>query len=166
NVITFSSLISACERSGRCDLALRLFDEMRREGCRPNVVTYNGLIGACAQAGMWAKAAEVFDSMIGGGVRPDAVTFSVLVAAYERGGQWRRCLQAFEQMQQQGFRPDACVYNVVSWSWGLRQGGWLQLSGARPGTAPGGGGALGRLRGAAGRRLGSRRVPRSGSGLL
>jgi pentatricopeptide repeat domain-containing protein 1 len=49
NVITFSSLISACERAGRCDLALRLFDEMRREGCRPNVVTYNGLLGSCAQ---------------------------------------------------------------------------------------------------------------------
>lgn len=35
--------------AGRCDLALQLWDEMRREGCRPNVVTYNGLIGACAQ---------------------------------------------------------------------------------------------------------------------
>lgn len=48
NVITFSSLIFACERAGRCDLALTLWEEMRREGCRPNVVTYNALLGACA----------------------------------------------------------------------------------------------------------------------
>ena len=27
----------------------QLWEEMRREGCRPNVVTYNALIGACAQ---------------------------------------------------------------------------------------------------------------------
>lgn len=49
NVITFGSLISAAERGGRCDIALRLWEEMRREGCRPNVVTFNGLLGACAQ---------------------------------------------------------------------------------------------------------------------
>ena len=38
NVITYSSLISACEKCGRWQLALELFDEMHREGCKPNVV--------------------------------------------------------------------------------------------------------------------------------
>ncbi len=38
NVITYSSLISACEKSGRWQLALDLFAEMHREGCKPNVV--------------------------------------------------------------------------------------------------------------------------------
>lgn len=54
NVITYSSLISACERAGRCDLALRLFLEMQAQGIRPNVVTYNGIIGACGQ-GEWQE---------------------------------------------------------------------------------------------------------------
>ena len=49
NVITYSSLISACEKAGRWELALQLFREMHAEGCRPNVVTYNSLIAACAQ---------------------------------------------------------------------------------------------------------------------
>lgn len=49
NVITYSSLISACEKAGRWELALELFQEMHTEGCRPNVVTYNSLIAACAQ---------------------------------------------------------------------------------------------------------------------
>ena len=49
NVITYSSLISACEKAGRWQLALELFSEMHREGCKPNVVTYNSLIAACAQ---------------------------------------------------------------------------------------------------------------------
>lgn len=49
NVITYSSLISACEKAGRWELALDLFGEMHREGCKPNVVTYNSLIAACAQ---------------------------------------------------------------------------------------------------------------------
>lgn len=48
NVITYSSLISACEKAGRWELALQLFDRMHQEGCRPNVVTYNSLIAACS----------------------------------------------------------------------------------------------------------------------
>ncbi len=49
SVITYSSLISACEKAGQWELALELFSEMQLEGCRPNVVTYNSLITACAQ---------------------------------------------------------------------------------------------------------------------
>lgn len=48
NVITYSSLISACEKAGRCELALQLFERMHKEGCMPNVVTYNSLIAACS----------------------------------------------------------------------------------------------------------------------
>ena len=49
NVITYSSLISACEKAGRWQLALELLEEMHRDGCKPNVVTFNSLIGACGQ---------------------------------------------------------------------------------------------------------------------
>ena len=49
SVITYSSLISACEKAGQWRLALDLFQEMHNEGCSPNTVTYNSLITACAQ---------------------------------------------------------------------------------------------------------------------
>lgn len=49
SVITYSSLISACEKAGQWELALELFNEMHSEGCVPNTVTFNSLITACAQ---------------------------------------------------------------------------------------------------------------------
>lgn len=49
NVITYSSLISACEKSGKWELALELFEEMHKDACKPNIVTYNALIAACGQ---------------------------------------------------------------------------------------------------------------------
>ena len=49
SVITYSSLISACEKAGHWELAMELFHEMHQEGCIPNTVTYNSLITACAQ---------------------------------------------------------------------------------------------------------------------
>ena len=50
-MITYSSLISACEKSGEWQLALRFFDECLKDNCRPNVITFNSLITACAQGG-------------------------------------------------------------------------------------------------------------------
>ena len=52
SVITYSSLISACEKAGQWELALELFNEMAGEGCVPNTVTYNSLITACAQGAL------------------------------------------------------------------------------------------------------------------
>jgi pentatricopeptide repeat protein len=49
SVITYSSLISACEKAGQWETALQLFEESQRDGCTPNTVTYNSLITACAQ---------------------------------------------------------------------------------------------------------------------
>eukprot|EP00878_Enallax_costatus_P040791 GHUV01047165.1.p1 GENE.GHUV01047165.1~~GHUV01047165.1.p1 ORF type:complete len:151 (-),score=31.72 GHUV01047165.1:487-939(-) len=49
SVITYSALISACEKAGQWQLALNLFGEMLKEKCDPNVITYNSLITACAQ---------------------------------------------------------------------------------------------------------------------
>jgi pentatricopeptide repeat domain-containing protein 1 len=49
SVITYSALISACEKAGQWETALELFGRMTAEGCVPNVITYNSLITACGQ---------------------------------------------------------------------------------------------------------------------
>ena len=47
NVITYSALISACEKGKQPERALELFEAMKRQGVVPNVITYNALISAC-----------------------------------------------------------------------------------------------------------------------
>ena len=39
NVITYSAVISACEKGKMLERALRLFDEMRQQGLLPNGTT-------------------------------------------------------------------------------------------------------------------------------
>ena len=47
--ITYSSLLQACEKAGRWQLALELYQEMHRDGIKPSAAVYNALIGVCGQ---------------------------------------------------------------------------------------------------------------------
>ena len=56
-MITYSSLISACEKAGDWKLALEFFEECTKDNCRPNVITFNSLISACSQGARLHPAA-------------------------------------------------------------------------------------------------------------
>ncbi len=58
SVITYSTLISACEKAGEWQLALQLFGRMPQDGVRPNTITFNSLITACAQGALGEQAGE------------------------------------------------------------------------------------------------------------
>ena len=44
--VTYSALISACEKGKQPERALELFEAMQRQGLVPDVITYNALISA------------------------------------------------------------------------------------------------------------------------
>ena len=50
NTITYSALISACEKGGKWERALELAREMERKGIVADTITYNALITACDDA--------------------------------------------------------------------------------------------------------------------
>ena len=141
NVITYSSLISACEKAGRWELALELFREMHTEGCRPNVVTYNSLIAACAQGedGGCMRHARNVRTLHGPGGAPSSALLCTccqrlapacilfgshrLTSSLTRtgcratpapllaGAQWEKAQELFEQMQHRGCKPDAVTFS-------------------------------------------------------
>lgn len=49
NIITYGSLITACEKDNKWEVALSLLDDMRRDSVQPNTMTFNALLSACAQ---------------------------------------------------------------------------------------------------------------------
>ena len=51
NTITYSALISACEKGGEWERALELAREMERKGIVADTITYSALITACEDAG-------------------------------------------------------------------------------------------------------------------
>ena len=47
DVVTYTVLISTCEKCRMTERALQLSDEMQRQGLHPDVVTYTVLISSC-----------------------------------------------------------------------------------------------------------------------
>jgi pentatricopeptide repeat protein len=133
SVITYSSLISACEKAGQWELALELFQEMLREHCTPNTVTYNSLITALAQ-GAWLAGLSTLRYK---GLPPRscqhacpgwyrilparlqltcpaaAAVLLSLIYPVAAGAQWQKANDVFEQMQGQGCHPDVVTYTAL-----------------------------------------------------
>ena len=63
NVITYNSVISACEKGGKAESALQLFYEMRQQGLQPNVIFYTAVISACGKGGKAERALQLFCEM-------------------------------------------------------------------------------------------------------
>ena len=63
DVITYSALITACEKGGMAERALQVFDKMLQQGLQPDVITYSALIHACKRGGMGERASQLFDEM-------------------------------------------------------------------------------------------------------
>ena len=63
-------------------MALKVFDEMRSQKCKPNICTYIALVNAFAREGLIEKAEEVFEQLQETGHEPDVYAYNALMEAY------------------------------------------------------------------------------------
>ncbi|MBW8831171.1 MAG: hypothetical protein JF606_17460 [Burkholderiales bacterium] len=113
DVITYNALISACEKAGKVERALEIFEGMRAAGIIPNVITYSALISACEKAGKVKTALKFFDGMRAAGIIPNVITYSALISACEKAGQAELALKIFDDMRAAGIIPNVITYNAL-----------------------------------------------------
>ncbi|KAJ1258646.1 hypothetical protein BS78_10G091300 [Paspalum vaginatum] len=94
NVISWTSLITACAKNGFGDDAVALFDRMEEDGVKPNDVTFLSLLSACSHSGLMNKGMEYFTTMMTKyGIDPRTHHYSSAIDLLARGGQledaWR-----------------------------------------------------------------------------
>lgn len=69
-------------------MALKVFDEMRGQRCKPNICTYTALINAFAREGLCEKAEETFEQLQEAGLEPDVYAYNALMEAYRQETLW------------------------------------------------------------------------------
>ncbi|CAE7225586.1 Rf1 [Symbiodinium microadriaticum] len=109
-VVTYSSVITACERGGQWQRALLLFHQMKVEGVEANVVTYNTAMTACERGSHWPGSLELFEEMEEHKLLPTVVSFGAAINACGQGQSWERVLAFLAKMRASDVRGNRVIY--------------------------------------------------------
>ena len=87
NVVLWTSMITGCALHGQGRQAVCLFEQMMREGIKPNEVTFVGVLTACSHAGLLEEGCKYFRLMKEVyGIKPGFEHFTCMVDLYGRAG--------------------------------------------------------------------------------
>mmetsp|Transcript_6182 Transcript_6182/g.20777 ORF Transcript_6182/g.20777 Transcript_6182/m.20777 type:complete len:562 (+) Transcript_6182:785-2470(+) len=113
NTVTYSALVTACEKGGQWERAFEVVETMRAKGVKPNEYTFAALISACEKCGHVKGALRAYEMMREEGVKPDVVTFNALVSACEKSRRWEQAVVVVDEMRSLGLRPNLRTYNAL-----------------------------------------------------
>lgn len=129
DVVTYGTILSACERGERWSLVLNYAETMQKRGLELDGLALTSCLHACQQLGLAEEALNYLEQMKTvhpvapitakferSGARrplrgPDGVAYRLAISACARGGAWKegiRLLQKFEQ--ETGKAPDVVAY--------------------------------------------------------
>ncbi|KAK1557482.1 hypothetical protein Q3G72_025530 [Acer saccharum] len=111
DVACWNSMISAYAHHGEAEEALLLFEEMIKEGLKPNYVTFVGLLSACNHAGLLEDGHHHFESMAAGfGIEPGTEHYACVVSLLGRAG---KLYEAKEFIKKMPIKPAAVVWRSL-----------------------------------------------------
>jgi pentatricopeptide repeat protein len=97
DVLVYSAMMTACERTKRWEDAKRLLARMEREGLAPNGKVMCSIISCCGAAGRWREAVEAFRDMDRMRVAKDGAIYNALINALKSAGQWTLAIDVLRE---------------------------------------------------------------------
>lgn len=111
NLISWNSIIAGFANHGLGRKALKMFEQMKEVGVKPDSVSFVGLLVACNHAGLVDEGQGYFNSMIEVyGIAPDIEHFSCLIDLLGRSG---RLKDAEEYIEKFRFGHDPVVLGCL-----------------------------------------------------
>ncbi|KAF9111803.1 hypothetical protein BGX27_004407 [Mortierella sp. AM989] len=78
--------------------ALRILEEVKRHGIKPNIFFYNVVIGKLSRGRKIERVLEVYEEMVKQNIRPNAITYGTLISACTRVGSEDMAKNLFQEM--------------------------------------------------------------------
>ncbi|XP_015890196.3 small ribosomal subunit protein mL103 (rPPR7) [Ziziphus jujuba] len=113
SVISFNTLLSACNHSKLFDKVPVLFNDIpAKYGFTPNKISYGILIKAYCEAGSPEKAIETLTEMEKKGIEVTAVTFTTILDTLYKKGETEEAEKLWSTMVNKDCEIDVAAYNV------------------------------------------------------
>eukprot|EP00959_Pyramimonas_sp_CCMP1952_P320847 6714346-Pyramimonas_sp.AAC.1 len=84
NAISYSAVISSCEKCEQWQRALSLLSEMWEATLEPNAISYSAVISACGKCEQWQRALALLSEMREATLETDVMCITILVVARAR----------------------------------------------------------------------------------
>lgn len=85
-VVTYGTMMTACERVGNVDVASKVFKLMKEDGIKPNEIIYGAAISCCRKANEPERALLLLRKMIREGLSPNVATFNTVIMSQAENG--------------------------------------------------------------------------------
>lgn len=115
----YAKIISILGKKGHLRLAIWLFKEMKKHGCRPDTSVLNSLINAHLRNNnnkevALVKALNYYELMKKTSrCKPNLVTYNTLLRACAQAKQTQKMEDLFKEMELSGFKPDIYTFNGI-----------------------------------------------------
>lgn len=113
DIISITSLITACERGRRWQYAVRLVAHELSGGSFAGSSVCSALVSACAACHQWEQVLEGLRAMRGRDWLPSPVAISAGLAACSRSLHWQRALELHEAYKFDGGPANEAVYGAA-----------------------------------------------------
>lgn len=111
---TYTILISGWARLCNSERALNLFEEMVRQGIKPDLPCYNAVIAALCRAGLFETAnGWLTDMRCVHKIEPNAATYSAFVQAATEAKDLNSSIKVLDRMKRDGLTPNVFTYNTI-----------------------------------------------------
>lgn len=110
-IVSWSAMISGLAQHGHGKMALVVFDQMIKEGVRPNHITLVSVLCACNHAGLVAEAKYYFESMKElFGVEPAGEHYACMIDIFGRAGRLDEAVKLVDEIP---FEPNGAVWGAL-----------------------------------------------------
>jgi pentatricopeptide repeat protein len=113
DIVTYTTLISACGACENPDLAIAVFRAMERKGLAPNLITYNAMAKAMHLGKKYNTGIYVLDMIEASGYSPNASSFTIRIGLHGKLLQIEKAFETFHEMVDRKLQMNTVVYGAL-----------------------------------------------------
>lgn len=115
DIVVYNAVLNACVPSQQWKGVSWVFEQLRKDGLRPNGPTYGLAMEVMLHSGKYDLVHEFFRKMKRSGQALKALTYKVLVKSFWKEGKVDEALEAVRDMERRGIIAMSCVYHELAW---------------------------------------------------
>ncbi|KAG6520219.1 pentatricopeptide repeat-containing protein At1g71060, mitochondrial-like [Zingiber officinale] len=113
DVVTYGIIINAFCKSGMCDDAIKIFNEMEANNCKPSPHIYCSLINGLGSEKRLDEALKYFELSKANGSPPELPTYNAVVGSYCWVLKFEDAFRMIVEMKKCGIGPNARTLEIV-----------------------------------------------------